>query len=80
MEKAEELLKKYFDKVEIAGWILYDCKKCKEHGLSTKFATKKDALVHLVEFHGNGGIYQYFEDIRKIYGTKVLYEMTRNKT
>ena len=79
MNKAEEIIKKYFDKIKIGNWVLYDCKKCKEYGLTTKFATEKDALIHFVEFHSKGGIYRYFEDIRTIYGKKVLHEMTKNK-
>lgn len=79
LNKAEEILNKYFRKVEIGGNVFYDCLKCKEKGLSTKFATEKDALFHYVMFHGKGMIYQYFEDIRRIYGEKTLREITKNR-
>jgi len=74
--KADEIIEKYFNKVKIGNVILYDCKKCREHGLRTKLATVRDALIHLRGFHFEGGIYEYFEDIRKIYGQKVLREIT----
>lgn len=77
MNKAKELLDKYFRKIVIGGHIFYDCLKCREHGLSTKLVTESDALFHYVRFHSKGVIYQYFEDIRKIYGDKVLREITR---
>jgi len=75
--KADEIIEKFFDKVQIGNEIMYDCKKCREHGLKTKLATVSDALFHLRRFHFEGGIYQYFEDIKKIYGQKALREITR---
>lgn len=78
MNKAKELLDKYFRKVEIGGHIFYDCLKCREHGLSTKLTTESDALFHYVRFHGQGVIYQYFDSIRKTYGEKTLRELTKH--
>jgi len=72
----DEVMEKYFDKVEVAGTTLYDCKKCREKGIKTKFASVGDAIFHLRRFHFEGGIYQYFEDIKKIYGQKTLREIT----
>ena len=74
--KVDEIMEKFFDKVQVGNIVLYDCKKCRERGLKTKIVTARDAILHLRGFHFEGGIYQYFEDIRKIYGQKTLREIT----
>lgn len=73
-----EILRKNFEKIEVNGYVLYDCKKCIEKGIVTKIATIHDALFHLRKFHFEGNIYQYFDDIKKIYGRKKLKEMVSN--
>ena len=74
--KVDEIMEKFFDEVQIGNIVMYDCKKCRERGLKTKFSSVTDAVFHLRRFHFEGGIYQYFEDIRKIYGQKTLREIT----
>lgn len=72
-----EIINKYFNIVKYSNFTFFDCKLCKEMGFKSKFATEKDALIHFIEFHKRGGMYQYAESIRSIYGEKLFNEMIK---